>query len=227
MVQYEHKLLTQYGQRISRTIPIGDFTTKTNHLAPSIQATGEHSFTIKDRLLQAGLKVTRPRILVLSFLQELGGHHSIEAIVQKLKERGTPLPRASVYNSMAALLSRRLVMLADAGPGPALYELYVNWHHHFICIDCCMIVDIPCVKGEKPCLLPEWVPGVVEEAQVLFRGRCTDCLARTPGNTDAVLAGEKGDGWEDTISFSGSGSNLVIRRVQSEKAVPRNRFGSG
>lgn len=127
-------------------------------------------------------------MLVLRLLQELGGHHSIDALVQQLKERGTPLPRASVYNSMAILLSRGLVMLADAGPGPALYEIYMNWHHHFVCTHCGLIVDIPCVKGEKPCLLPEWVPGVVEEAQILFRGLCTDCLALMPGRTDALPA---------------------------------------
>ena len=186
MVQYGQRRLKQYGQGISRIISIGDFTTETNHLAPRTQASGEYTLTIKDRLRRAGLKVTRPRMLVLSLLQELGGHHSIEAIVQELKERGTPLPRASVYNNIAILLSRGLVMLADAGPGPALYELYTSWHHHFVCTNCGMIVDIPCIKGEKPCLLPDWVPGVVEEAQILFRGLCTDCLTLTPRNMGAV-----------------------------------------
>lgn len=164
-----------------------DFTTETNHLAPETQTPGEYNLlAIQGRLRRAGLKVTRPRVLVLSLLQELGGHHSIDAIVQQLKERGTPLPRASVYNSIATLLSQKLIMLADAGPGPALYEIYVRWHHHFVCTHCGLIVDIPCVKGEKPCLLPEWVPGVVEEAQILFRGLCTDCLTLTPESRDTV-----------------------------------------
>jgi len=70
-------------------------------------------------------------------------------------------------------------MLADAGPGAALYEINLTWHHHFVCIECGTVVDIPCVKGEKPCLLPDWVPGVVEETQIIFRGRCTQCLAKT------------------------------------------------
>jgi hypothetical protein len=26
-------------------------------------------------------------------------------------------------------------MLADAGPGPALYEICNAWHHHFVCLN--------------------------------------------------------------------------------------------
>ncbi|MBV9229386.1 MAG: transcriptional repressor, partial [Chloroflexi bacterium] len=80
---------------------------------------------------------------------------------------------------IGTLTSRGLVMLADAGPGPALYEICLTWHHHFVCTECGIVIDIPCVKGEKPCLLPDWVPGVVEEAQIIFRGRCAQCLAKT------------------------------------------------
>jgi Fe2+ or Zn2+ uptake regulation protein len=135
--------------------------------------------SLDDWLRQAGLKVTRPRLLVLGFLLELGGHRSIDELIRGLKARGTPLPRASVYNVISVLVNRGLVMLADAGPGPALYEVALNWHHHFVCIDCGIIIDIPCVKGEKPCLLPDWVPGTVEETQIIFRGRCDQCLAQT------------------------------------------------
>jgi Fe2+ or Zn2+ uptake regulation protein len=130
------------------------------------------------RLREANLKVTRPRLLILSLLHELKGHHSADELVELLQKRQTPLPRASVYNSLDALLNRGLVMLADAGPGRALYEEAATWHHHFICIDCGTVINIPCVKGEKPCLFPEWVPGIVEEAQIIFRGRCQRCLSK-------------------------------------------------
>ncbi|HZR39530.1 MAG TPA: transcriptional repressor [Ktedonobacteraceae bacterium] len=125
------------------------------------------------------MKATQPRLLILSLLQELGGHRTIDELVRGLKVRGTPLPRATVYNVISTLVRRGLVMLADAGPGAALYEINLTWHHHFVCIECGTVVDIPCVKGEKPCLLPDWVPGVVEETQIIFRGRCTQCLAKT------------------------------------------------
>lgn len=66
----------------------------------------EHATMLNDRLRQAGLKTTRPRLLVLSLLQELGGHRSIDDLIRGLKARGTPLPRASVYNVIAVLVNR-------------------------------------------------------------------------------------------------------------------------
>jgi Fe2+ or Zn2+ uptake regulation protein len=151
---------------------------ETNHILLTKSAQTEQTETLNDWLRRTGLKATRPRLLVLSLLQELGGHRSIDELIRGLKARGTPLPRASVYNVIATLVSRGLVMLADAGPGPALYELNLIWHHHFVCIECGTVIDIPCVKGEKPCLMPEWVPGILEETQIIFRGRCTQCLAQ-------------------------------------------------
>lgn len=143
-----------------------------HHIHPAGEAQ-----TLDERLHRAGLKATQPRLLVLGLLQELGGHRSIEDILKELRTRQTPLPRASVYNVISTLVSRGLVMLADAGPGPALYEVSLTWHHHFVCISCGRIIDIPCVVGEKPCLLPDWLPGTVEETQIIFRGHCDSCLA--------------------------------------------------
>lgn len=130
------------------------------------------------RLREANVKVTRPRLLILSLLYELKGHHSADELVEILQERQTPLPRASVYNSLDALVKHGLVMLADAGPGRALYEEGGAWHHHFVCTECGAVMNIACIKGEKPCLFPESVPGVIDEAQIIFRGRCQSCLSK-------------------------------------------------
>jgi Fur family ferric uptake transcriptional regulator len=144
------------------------------------------------RLHEANLKVTRPRLLVLSLLHEMNGHYSADEVVKMLQERQTPLPRASVYNALSALLNRGLVMSADVGPGRVLYEENIGWHHHFVCMDCNTVVDIACVKGVKPCLQPEWLPGTVEEAQIIFRGHCRSCLSKareskSEGTGDAIL----------------------------------------
>lgn len=132
---------------------------------------------LSQRLREKNLKVTRPRLLVLGVLQTLSGHYSADELVQILQEQGTPLPRASVYNALDVLLKQELVMLADAGPGRTLYEEGKPWHHHFVCIDCGTVIDILCLKGEKPCLTPTQLPGTVEEAQIIFRGHCEACLS--------------------------------------------------
>ena len=128
------------------------------------------------QLRAAGLRVTKPRLLVYDVLRESGGHRSADEIAALLADRGDFLPRASVYNVLADLTAAGLLMCADLGPGRALYEVAERWHHHFVCRVCGKVLDVPCVRGEKPCLdPPASLPGTVEEAQVLFRGVCGRC----------------------------------------------------
>ncbi len=128
------------------------------------------------RLREAGVRATRPRVLVYSLLHSVGGHRSVDQIVKLLGERGHRVQRMSVYNVVADLQAASLVMCADVGPGRALYEVNDRWHHHFVCRACGRVEDVECLEGRKPCLSPpESLAAQVDEAQVIFRGLCVDC----------------------------------------------------
>lgn len=131
------------------------------------------------QLREAGLRATKPRLLVLDVLQRLGGHRSVDDIVAALRTQGTPLPRATVYNVIDALVKRGLVMGADTGPGRALFEASDRWHHHFVCRECGAVIDVACIVSEKPCLQPQLAGAEVDEAQIIFRGRCPTCAPAT------------------------------------------------
>lgn len=128
-----------------------------------------------ERLRQAGWRATRPRLAVFRALRDLGGHRSADEVGEHLDARGQRLPRASVYNSLDVLRHAGLVMMADVGPGRALYEAADAWHHHFVCRHCDLVVDVACVTGTKPCLEAELAGAVIDEAQVIFRGACGRC----------------------------------------------------
>jgi Fur family ferric uptake transcriptional regulator len=130
------------------------------------------------RLREAGLRVTQPRLRVYAVLRDLGGHQSADEVLAELGLRGHPLPRQSAYNAIAALCGAGLLLRADAGPGRTLYETNTVWHHHFVCRRCGRVFDAPCVRGRKPCLRPPRGFGEVDEAQVIFRGRCRSCARR-------------------------------------------------
>lgn len=123
----------------------------------------------------AGLRATKPRILVFTILREVGGHRTAVDIAGFVAEAGRRMSRASIYNVLDDLARVGLVMRADRGPGSAIYEAGGTWHHHFVCRTCGTVSDVPCVAGSKPCL-DATVPGaVVDEAQIIFRGRCASC----------------------------------------------------
>lgn len=128
-----------------------------------------------ERLRAAGVRVTRPRHAVYRALGELGGHRSADEVADHLAHGGERLPRTSVYNSLDVLRDAGLVMVADVGPGRALYEAADAWHHHFVCRRCGSVSDVGCVRGTKPCLDAELAGAVVDEAQVIFRGVCAVC----------------------------------------------------
>lgn len=130
-----------------------------------------------DRLRAAGLRATAPRLAVLGELAGSPGHHGADEIADRIEARGMRIARASVYNVLDDLVRFELVMLADAGPGRALYEARETDHHHFVCRRCGSVQDVPCVVGDRPCLEVA-IPGVVvDQAQVIFRGVCAECAA--------------------------------------------------
>jgi Fe2+ or Zn2+ uptake regulation protein len=134
------------------------------------------------RLKAAGLRVTRGRLAVIEALERDGGHRTADEIARGLAAAGALMPRASLYHALAALVAGGVVLVADAGPGTTRYEVAQRWHHHLVCRSCGAVVDVPCVRGTRPCLEPD-LPGIrVDEAQVIFRGTCATCTeARAAG----------------------------------------------
>jgi Fur family ferric uptake transcriptional regulator len=131
---------------------------------------------IAARLQEAGLRATRPRIAVAETLRHMGGHRTADEVHARLARDNISVPRTSVYNSLTVLADVGIALRADVGPGAVVYEVADQWHHHFVCRRCGQISDVPCVIGERPCLSPGDGFGVVEEAQVIFRGVCARCV---------------------------------------------------
>lgn len=137
----------------------------------------ESAEAARTRLQRAGLRATHPRVLVYSLLRRVGGHRSVDELVGLLEEQGNTVSRMTAYNVVADLAAAGLLLCTDVGPGSALYEASDTWHHHFICRICGAVADMPCVRGEKPCLEPPAsFRGTVDEAQVIFRGICESCV---------------------------------------------------
>ena len=127
-------------------------------------------------LRRAGLRLTRPRLAVLGALRALGGHRSADEVMDSLRRAKARVSRMTVYNALGDLEKARVILRADAGPGRTLYEARSEWHHHFVCRRCDAVLDVPCVRGRKPCMKLTAPVGKADEAQVIFRGICRACL---------------------------------------------------
>jgi Fur family ferric uptake transcriptional regulator len=140
------------------------------------QVADEFAGEVAARLREAGLRATRPRLAVTWALRAMRGHHTADEVHAYLVKHDVPSSRMSIYNSLVALADVGLVQRADVGRGATVYERADTWHHHFVCGRCGQVSDVSCVVGDKPCLTPLEDVGLIDEAQVLFRGTCRRCL---------------------------------------------------
>ena len=128
------------------------------------------------RIRAVGLRVTPGRVAAIETLETLGGHRTVDEIATGLSERGVTVARATVFNVLGDLATAGLVVVADAGPGAARYEVATHDHHHFVCTVCGSIADVPCVTDDAGCIEPAAVDGTVTEVQVIYRGVCSSCV---------------------------------------------------
>jgi Fur family transcriptional regulator, stress-responsive regulator len=136
----------------------------------------EPDFTVA--LRGASLRVTRPRLAVLTALHE-HPHVDTDAVIALVREDVGTVSHQAVYDVLRALTDAGLVRRIQPAGATARYELRVDDnHHHLVCRSCGTIVDVDCVVGEAPCLTASDDHGfVVDEAEVVFWGLCPPCAA--------------------------------------------------
>ena len=92
---------------------------------------------LHDCLRNAGLRVTAPRLAVLTVVQGEEQHRDAEAIAVASRERLGTLSTQSVYDNLHALVEAGLVRRIQPSGHPARYEARVgDNHHHIVCRQC-------------------------------------------------------------------------------------------
>jgi len=133
--------------------------------------------TLQESLRRAGLRVTAPRLAVLTAIQGEGRHRDAEAIADAARKRLGTLSTQAVYDNLHLLEAAGLVRRIQPAGHSARYEARVgDNHHHIVCRQCGFTADVDCAIGSAPCLEPSADHGfIVQEAEVLFWGLCPQC----------------------------------------------------
>jgi Fur family ferric uptake transcriptional regulator len=124
------------------------------------------------------VQVTAQRLAVLQAVSGLphGTAAEIAAVVRS--EIGAVSVQA-VYDALATLTEKGIVRRIQPAGSPARYEDRVDDnHHHLVCRTCSRMIDVDCAVGEAPCLAAAEDSGyAIDEAEVIYWGRCPDCVA--------------------------------------------------
>jgi Fur family ferric uptake transcriptional regulator len=127
-------------------------------------------------LRERGLQVTAQRVAVF---RAVAGHphRAADDVFTAVQAQLGAISRQAVYDALAVLTEKNLVRRIQPAGSPARYEDRVgDNHHHLICRSCGKTVDVDCAVGEVPCLTAADDAGYeVDEAEVIYWGRCPDC----------------------------------------------------
>jgi Fe2+ or Zn2+ uptake regulation protein len=133
----------------------------------------------------AGLRVTRPRLAVLSVVHDRP-HADTDAIITAVREGFGRVSHQAVYDVLHALTAAGLVRRFQPSGSVARYEARVqDNHHHIVCRSCGAIADIDGAVGDTACLTAPDVSGYsdISEAEVIYWGRCPTCVAARTSST--------------------------------------------
>jgi Fur family transcriptional regulator, stress-responsive regulator len=131
----------------------------------------------------AGLRVTRPRLAVLSAVHD-HPHADTDSIITAVRQEIGQVSHQAVYDVLHALTAAGLVRRFQPSGSVARYEARVrDNHHHVVCRSCGAIADVDGAVGDALCLTPPDGSGYeINDAEVIYWGRCPDCVAATPSS---------------------------------------------
>jgi Fur family ferric uptake transcriptional regulator len=125
-----------------------------------------------------GVQVTAQRMAVLRAVSQQP-HSTATDIDAAVRTEIGAVSLQAVYDALAVLTERGIIRRIQPAGSPARYEGRVgDNHHHLICRTCGATVDVDCAVGVAPCLTAADDLGYeVEEAEVIYWGRCPECVA--------------------------------------------------
>jgi Fur family transcriptional regulator, stress-responsive regulator len=144
---------------------------------------GDHA---ADLLRRHDIQVTAQRLAVMGAVSSRP-HCTADDVATAVRAEIGVISRQAVYDTLGILADKGLIRRIQPAGSPARYEDRTDDnHHHLICRTCGRMVDVDCAVGAAPCLTPADDSGFeIDEAEVIYWGRCPACLAHTPSRPES------------------------------------------
>ncbi|HVU72142.1 MAG TPA: transcriptional repressor [Mycobacteriales bacterium] len=128
------------------------------------------------------LRLTPQRRAVLDALTASHDHPTASEVYERVKASTPGIGAATVYRTLALLVSTGLALELKIGEGAASrYDARVDRHDHLVCESCGRALD---VEAPVPTALLQSVAATtgfaVTSYDLQFRGLCPDCVTNLP-----------------------------------------------
>ncbi len=96
---------------------------------------------LEQRCIEAGLKMTEQRRVILRVLNESMDHPSVETVYQRARDRDPAISIATVYRTLHLLGEMNLVQRHDFNENYARFEVNLEHHHHLIDLESGEVIE--------------------------------------------------------------------------------------
>ncbi|MFE7750212.1 Fur family transcriptional regulator [Streptomyces sp. NPDC057428] len=135
----------------------------------------------------ASLRVTRPRVAVLSAVHE-APHADVSTLLTLVRERIGAVSTQAVYDVLKTLVDAGLARRIDLPGSPARYEGQ-TWddHQHVVCRSCGTIADVEGPQNAPRLDAPRNHGFTIDHVEVTYWGLCPVCRPeRGQGDPESV-----------------------------------------
>jgi Fur family peroxide stress response transcriptional regulator len=95
-------------------------------------------------LTSRGVKPTPQRVVITEYIMNTDCHPTADQILDAVAEKlPVSLSRATVYNTLKALVDAGVIIEVLTEPGRVRYDANTEEHHHFVDVKTGRIMDIP------------------------------------------------------------------------------------
>ncbi len=136
------------------------------------------------QIRKAGLKVTLPRVKILTLLDKSDKRHvSAEDVYKLLLEQREEIGLATVYRVLTQFESAGLVHRHNFEGGQSVFELDRGGHHdHLVCVKCGKIVEfVDEIIEERQRAIAAQHDFVIKDHSLVIYGVCGDRTCRNAG----------------------------------------------
>jgi len=85
---------------------------------------------IKEKLIQADMKITHQRLVVYQNMMQMKGHPTAEEIFEKVRKKNPSISLGTVYKTLDAFEEHKLIYKVSTPGGKMRYDINLEPHNH-------------------------------------------------------------------------------------------------
>lgn len=131
---------------------------------------------LRQKLSERGAHLTRQRLAVFEYLDEVSHHPTAEEVFRSVRRRLPKISLATVYKNLESLVACGAATKFSYGDGAARYDIRTDHHYHTRCLKCGRVADMEPAGGD------DWLKAIkpaggfrVQDYRLELLGHCKTC----------------------------------------------------